>query len=229
MPHSRILQHLPHEGPGVFGDVLGAAGWTVTVHHTPLEGVPAADADLLLVLGGPCGAYEADIYPYLAPEIALLRTRIADGRPTLGVCLGSQLIAAAMGARVFPGPVPEIGWHRVELTPAGRASPLAALDQAPILHWHGDTFDLPQGAELLASTAAYAHQAFSRGPNLLALQCHPEADGREFEHWLIGQEAGLKRHGLSVSSLRAQAAAHGARAGEAGAAMFAAWLAGLAL
>lgn len=111
--------------------------------------------------------------------------------------------------------------------PAGAAGPLAALAGVPVLHWHGDTFDLPADTDLLASTAAYRHQAFARGPRLLGVQCHPEVDGSNFEHWLIGAEAGLCAAGTSVAMLRAQAREHGARAGAAGAAMFAAWLAGL--
>lgn len=227
MPAAHVLQHLPHEGPAIFADVLAAEGWTMTLHDTPNDGIgpDAASADLLIVMGGPCGVYEADAYPYLAAEIALLERRIATDRPTLGVCLGAQLIAAAMGVAVHPGPGPEIGWHPIELTQVGRASPLAALADVPILHWHGDTFDLPAGVELLASTPAYRHQAFRRGPNLLALQCHAEADGRGFEHWLIGADKDLRRHGRSVAALRAQAAEHGARAGEAGAAMLRGWLA----
>lgn len=227
---AHVIEHLPHEGLGAFRPVLEAAGYAVPVNATPIEGVDraaATAADLLIVMGGPCGVYEAETYPYLADEIAVLAERVAADRPTLGVCLGAQLMAAAMGARVYKGPGPEIGWHAVTLTEAGHASPLAALDSVPILHWHGDSFDLPEGATLLASTPAYAHQAFSAGPRILALQCHPEADGADFEHWLCGADADLRRHGLSVPGLRAQAQAHGARAGEAGAAMLGRWLSGL--
>jgi len=227
MPTAHVFEHLPHEGLGAFRAVLDEAGWSVRVNATPIEGVDSAaagTADLLIVMGGPCGVYEAETYPYLADEIAVLQARIAADRPTLGVCLGAQLMAAAMGAKVYKGPAPEIGWHPVALTEAGRASPLSAVDGVPILHWHGDTFDLPAGAELLASTPAYAHQAFSRGPRILALQCHPEADGRDFEHWLIGADADLRRHGLSVAALRAQAQTHGRRAGEAGGVMLHNWL-----
>jgi GMP synthase (glutamine-hydrolysing) len=230
MPSALVLQHLPQEGPGVFVDALARAGWAVAIRDTPLVGVDPAHglaADLLIVMGGPCGAYETQVYPWLGDTIALLRDRIAQDRPLLGVCLGAQLIATALGCAVFRGPAPEIGWHPVALTDAGRASPLRHLDGVPILHWHSDTFDLPAGAQLLATTPAYHHQAFSRGPRLLALQCHPEHDGRDFEHWLLGQDRALARHGLTVPRLREAARAHGPAAGRAGAALLGEWLGGL--
>jgi len=230
MPTALVFEHLPHEGPGVLAAALAEAGWRTATRATPLVGVDRAEglaADLLVVMGGPCGAYETQVYPWLADTIALLAERIAQDRPTLGVCLGAQLIAAALGSAVFRGPAPEIGWHPVALTEAGRASPLRHLDGVPILHWHGDTYDLPHGAELLATTPAYHHQAFRIGPRLLALQCHPEHDGSNFEHWILGEDRALARHGLTVPGLRAQAAAHGRRAGAAGRALFAQWLAGL--
>jgi GMP synthase (glutamine-hydrolysing) len=214
----------------VFATVLREAGWRLEVADTPLVGVdgPAARrADLLVVMGGPFGAYETQVYPYLADEIAAIRDRIAAGAPTLGVCLGAQLIAAALDCAVFRGPQPEIGWHPVELTEAGRASPLRHLEAVPLLHWHADTFDLPPGAELLASTPAYRHQAFARGARLLALQFHAEHDGSNFEHWILGEDRALARHGLTVPRLREAGRTHGPAAGRAGAAMLADWLGGL--
>jgi GMP synthase (glutamine-hydrolysing) len=133
---------------------------------------------LLIVLGGPIGAYETDTYPFLAAEIALLERRLMHDRPTLGICLGSQLMAKALGARVFPGPLKEIGWGRIDLTEAGAGSSLASLgsEDSEVLHWHGDTFDLPAGAVRLACNANYENQAFAFGQAALALQFHAEAD-----------------------------------------------------
>lgn len=230
MPVAHVFRHLPHEGPGVLADALTEAGWHVDIADPPLSGVDAdaaARADLLLVMGGPFGAYEVQVYPYLADELAAVRARIAAGAPLLGVCLGAQLIAAALDCAVFRGPAPEIGWHPVALTEAGHGSPLRQLDGVPVLHWHGDTFDLPEGAELLATTPAYRNQAFSRGPRLLALQFHPEQDGRDFEHWILGEDRGLARHGLTVPRLREAGRLHGPAAGRAGKAMLAEWLGGL--
>ena len=223
MRTAHVLRHVLHEDLGAFHDVLLAEGWAVTHNEVPVEGVDTAgvaDADLVIVLGGPCGAYETGAYPWLAPEIAAIRARIAAGGATLGICLGAQLIAAALGARVYPGGAgQEIGWGPVALTEAGRAGPLAVLDGVPVMHWHGDTFDLPDGATLLASTDAYRNQAFGVGAQVLALQFHPEVDGSGIEHWLIGQ-AGT----IDPAAMRDGARAHGAAAGRAGAAMLRAWL-----
>jgi GMP synthase (glutamine-hydrolysing) len=116
---------------------------------------------LVAVLGGPIGAYDEASYPSISPLLKLIETRIAAGLPTLGICLRAQLIVRALGARVYPAAQREIGWTRLTLTDAGRASALRHLDGGitSMLHWHGDTFDLPSGATLLASTPACAHDA----------------------------------------------------------------------
>ena len=146
-----------------------------------------AAADLLVVLGGPIGAYEEELYPFLADELRVIERRLAAGRPVLGICLGSQLMARALGARVYPGTGKEIGWAPLQLTAAGRDSCLAPLGGgAPVLHWHGDTFDLPKGASLLASTPRYKNQAFAWQRHGLALQCHIEATAAGLERWYIG-------------------------------------------
>jgi GMP synthase (glutamine-hydrolysing) len=166
-----------------------------------------ADCDLLVVLGGPIGAYEEDKYPFLADEIAIIEKRLNFARPALGICLGAQLFARALHARVFPGPAKEIGWAPVTLTSEGKRSPIRFLDGVPLLHWHGDTFDLPEGAQLLASTAVCQNQAFSYGKSVLAFQFHPEASAKGFERWLIGHAveiAGVA--GIPVSKLRSDTA-----------------------
>ena len=145
---------------------------------------------------------------------------------TLGICLGAQLIARALGADVYPGGRKEIGWSELQLSPAGLQSPLRHLAGVPVLHWHGDTFDLPAGAELLASSALYPHQAFRVGPNILGLQFHPEALTREFERWLIGHGGELASAGLDVPTLREQARQHGPALERAGQALLRDWVAG---
>ena len=221
-----VLRHVLHEDLGAFASVLSEAGWSVAVADTPIEGVQrgrVAEADLLVVMGGPCAAYEGEHHPWLGAEIEAIREHVTAGKPTLGICLGAQLIAAALGARVYPGQAgAEIGWGAVELTDAGRAGALAALEGVPLLHWHGDTFDLPEGATLLASTPAYINQTFAIGPNILGLQFHPEVDGTGIEHWLLAAPEFAGRE-----ALRAGARAHGPGAARAGAAMLRGWLAGL--
>src|SRR3989344_380272 len=152
---------------------------------------------------------------------------LASRRPTLGICLGAQLIARALGANVYPGGRKEIGWGELQLPQAGLQSPLKHLSGVPVLHWHGDTFDLPADAELLASSPVYPHQAFRVGCNVLALQFHPEALTRQFECWLIGHTGELAGAGLDVPTLRSQSRTHGPLLERAGQAMLHAWVADL--
>lgn len=203
------IRHLLFEDLGSFAPALAAAGWTLRYRDAGVDTSDAAapdDADLLIVLGGPIGAYQEAAYPFLRSELALIEARIAARRPTLGICLGAQLIARAMGARVYPSGAREIGWGPVTLTESGRAGPLRHLEGVDLLHWHGDTFDLPAEATLLASTAVCRNQAFSAGPHVLALQFHPEAELARFERWLIGHACELGSAGVDPVRLRADAA-----------------------
>ncbi|MCH8178781.1 MAG: glutamine amidotransferase [Proteobacteria bacterium] len=230
--HAVVVQHLAFEDLGSLAGVLQARGWTWSCLQAGVDDLAAAqqvtEADLLIVLGGPIGVYETETYPFLGEEIALLRTRLTAQRPTLGICLGAQLMAAALGARVYPGGRKEIGWSPLSLTPAGQASCLRHLAGTAVLHWHGDTFDLPDGCVHLAASAAYPHQAFAVGAHALALQCHPEARLRDFERWLIGHACELTSAGLDVPALRAEARTHAPALEAAAARMFGEWLDGLA-
>jgi GMP synthase (glutamine-hydrolysing) len=185
---------------------------------------PIVRSDLVVVLGGPIGVYEQDRYPFLGDELRALGRRLREGRPTLGICLGAQLMAAALGARVYPGPEKEIGLSGIELTDAGKVSCLAPLAGQPVLHWHGDTFDLPEHALRLASTAAYENQAFSLGRNVLGLQFHPEVDAHRFEQWLIGHTGELAAAGVDVPKLRADMKHAGNALHVAGVSMLGHWL-----
>jgi GMP synthase (glutamine-hydrolysing) len=223
------LRHVAFEDLGLLGPLLRERGHTVEYVEAPLVDLAALDAlapDLLVVLGGPIGVYETGAYPFLAHEIALLRRRLLAGRPTLGICLGSQLMAAALGARVYPSGVKEIGWAPLTLTSAGGASSLRHLASTAVLHWHGDTFDLPAGAVLLASTPACAHQAFSVGDFALALQFHGEAFGPALESWFVGHAGEIAATpGVSVAGLRAATARHSEALARQGREAFAEWLA----
>jgi GMP synthase (glutamine-hydrolysing) len=206
------IRHVAFEDSGLLAPLLAEAGFGVSYCDAPTDDLGAAsiaEADLLIVLGGPIGVYETEAYPFLAREIALLERRLSKNLPTLGICLGSQLMARALGARVYAGPMKEIGWGTVALTGAGQESCLKPLgeEHAKVLHWHGDTFDLPQGAVRLASSAIYENQAFAFGNRALALQFHLETEPRQLETWYVGHTMELSSIGISVPSLRAATAA----------------------
>ncbi len=185
-----IFVHSRTEGPENLRALLKTRGFDCDIIFT-FENAPVSfDAlapDLLLVMGGPMGVYEADRYPFLKDEIKILKERLAADRPVLGICLGSQLMAAALGQKIFPGKAgQEIGWAPLTLTEAGKNHPVRHLDGAvtQVFHWHGDTYELPEGATLLASSALYKNQAYVWGENALALQCHPEVSAKQLEGWI---------------------------------------------
>jgi GMP synthase (glutamine-hydrolysing) len=221
-----VVRHVAFENLGTFAPVLASAGFDLSMMDAGVDDVfePILRSDLVVVLGGPISVYQQDNYPFLADLLRALGRRLREGRPTLGICLGAQLMAAALGARVHSGPAPEIGIGGIELTQAGMSSCLAALADQPVLHWHGDTFDLPDGATRLASTAAYENQAFALGPNILALQFHPEVDPHRFEQWLIGHGAELAAAKVDVVELRASMKRAGSALHVAGVSMLGHWL-----
>lgn len=221
-----VVQHLSFEDLGSFSAVLDDLGLVVRYRQAGVDelGSSVSTADLLVVLGGPIGVYEEEAYPFLVDEVAALGHRLRAGRPTLGICLGAQLMAKALGARVYPGEHKEIGFSELTLSTDGMKSPLKHLAGSPVLHWHGDTFDLPEGAKRLASTALYPNQAFSVGTNVLALQFHPESEAARFERWLIGHACELARAGVDIPALRADNVQLGRGLEEAGGRVLTDWL-----
>ena len=225
-----VLRHDSAIGLGNLGPTLEAHGYEIVTVDAPHQDVAALDAlapDLVVVLGGDEAAYETDRYPYLADEISLLSTRIAAEAPIFGVCLGAQLLAKTLGADVRKGPRKEVGWLTVEPTEAGAASPVRHFAGVPTVQWHGDTFDLPEGVERLASSEQYQNQAFARGDWLLAVQFHPEVDDAIHEEWLGLWGHELPEYGRSAEQLRAERAWHGPRANAASAALLSEYLDGL--
>jgi GMP synthase (glutamine-hydrolysing) len=228
------IRHVPFEDLGSFAPVLRERGFAIAYRDAGLDDLGARDlveADLLIVLGGPIGVYEAKGYPFLKGEIAAVERRLEAGRPVLGLCLGAQIMAKALGARVYKGKRKELGWSQLELTGAGRKSALAELGaRTAVLHWHGDTFDLPRGAEVLASTRLYANQAFAWRRHALALQCHIETTVRGLERWFIGHTLEIATtRGVKLETLRRETRRLGPRLEERGPRVLKAWLAGLGL
>lgn len=174
---AHYLQHVPFEGPGSIEAWLQNAGYAIT--HTALfesSALPALDEiDFLVVMGGPMSTNDEDEFGWLPLEKAFIHDVIQSGKPVLGICLGAQLIASAMGAKVYKNPVKEIGWFPVQgiLPPTG-SSPFKFPPYTEAFHWHGETFDLPQGATLIARSEGCENQAFQMGASVIGLQFHLE-------------------------------------------------------
>ena len=181
-----VLQHIACEPPGVYEDVLLERG--ATIHRVELdEGQPLRDwrgFEAIVAMGGPMSATDDAALPWLTAEKQLIGEAVRDGTPFWGVCLGVQLLAASLGARVYPGPEPEVGLLPVEITPEGRADPVFAdaPDDLVTLQWHGDTFDLPDGAVRLAGSPAYPNQAV-RFRAAYGVQFHLEVSPEMAREW----------------------------------------------
>jgi len=208
-----VIRHLAFEDLASFTSVLQAKDIEINyieaadLVYAPddLTQVDALSDELLIILGGPVSVNDRAIFPFIEAEINLLKRRLAADKPTLGICLGAQLIASALGANIYPGNEKEIGWYDLSLTTAGEQSALRYLDakHCSMLHWHGETFDLPENAVLLASSEKYDNQAFSYGDNVLALQFHPEITQRVMEKWFIGHIGEIMQtDGIDVTKLR---------------------------
>lgn len=225
-----VIRHVAFEDLGVLEPLLRARGYGIRDLRAgvdPLEAEEVAGADLLVVLGGPIGVGDQQRYPFLSGELAAIGARLDEGGPTLGICLGAQLIAAALGAAVEPTGRVEIGYAPLTWTRAGRDSVLAGIGDTPVLHWHGDQFAIPAGAERLAGTPGFPNQAFTRGAEVLALQFHPEADHTRIEQWLIGHAHELASNGIDPQVLRDDARRYGPELASRARAVFGAWLDGL--
>ena len=208
-----VIRHLAFEDLASFTSVLQAHDYQINYIEaadfalTPddLSVLDAFSDDLLIILGGPISVNDKAMFPFIEAEIAFLKKRLATDRPTLGICLGAQLIASALGADIYPGKEKEIGWYPLRLTESGKHSALRYLsaEHCSMLHWHGETFDLPDNAVLLASSEKYPNQAFRYGNNILALQFHPEITQRTMEKWFIGHIGEIMQtEGVSVEQLR---------------------------
>ena len=184
-----VFQHVPFEPLGTLDSQFRAAG--LRVRYVNFSRLAEARPDVgryqgLIVLGGPMGADQSDRYPHLEVEKDAIRRAVDAGIPVLGICLGAQLIASALGARISRNPVKEIGWFDVVPTAAGCEDALFSKFNGAekIFQWHGDTYSLPSGAHHLAESEACANQAFRVGESVYGLQFHLEADQALIERWL---------------------------------------------
>ncbi|ENW04648.1 glutamine amidotransferase [Acinetobacter beijerinckii] len=199
------IQHLAFEDLGSLEDIFYDFGFRVRYFEAGVDDLtPALNYEgLTIILGGPIGVYEKEDYPFLKDELEGLKQRLLENKPTIGICLGAQLIAHALGAKVYAGHQKEIGWSELEIKSLDSDSNvLTSLENIKVLHWHGDTFELPNNATLLASSTIYPNQAFSVGNNILALQFHLEMIEDSFEKWLIGHTCEIRHAGLSIPQLR---------------------------
>lgn len=207
-----VVQHAPNENLAGLRSAIQTAGLLPRVVQSYAGGDVPADlgsAEGLIVLGGPMGVYETATYPYLLDEMRLIENTLRAERPVLGICLGSQLLAAVLGAEVRKGPKLEVGWHPIRLTENGVHDYLFCELPAelPVVHWHGDVFEVPQGAISLASSDMTECQAFRYGLRAYGILCHLEAT----EEWLHAMtayfpedltKAGVERARLQQDSQR---------------------------
>jgi GMP synthase (glutamine-hydrolysing) len=204
-----ILKNISSEGPGTIEDFLRENGIYYRVIDCQKEEIPSAeDFDVLVMMGGPMSVNEEDTYPFLRTEIDLAKKSIDDGKKVFGICLGAQIMAKALGARVYRGSQPEIGWYDIELTEDGIRDPLikrlAVHSRAEdfwrrfkVFHWHGETFDIPEGAVRIAKSELYRNQAFRYGGRAYAFQFHIEVRKEMIYEW-------LRNEPVDTSALREQ-------------------------
>ncbi|HBI14229.1 MAG TPA: amidotransferase [Desulfobulbaceae bacterium] len=185
---AHYLQHVPFEGLGSIEPWLETKGYELT-HTRFFESTELPDTkaiDLLVIMGGPMSVNDEDKFPWLVSEKQFVREVIESGKPVLGICLGAQMIASSMGARVFPNPVKEIGWFPIYTVDSIDGSIFSFPPSETVFHWHGETFDLPSGAIRLAKSEGCENQAFQLGKSVIGLQFHlettPESAGQIVSH-----------------------------------------------
>ncbi len=203
------IQHVPFEGPGAIARWAESRGHDFTATHVYNgETVPGPwGLDWLIVMGGPMGTADEGEYPWLAAEKRRIREAIEAGKVVIGICLGAQLVAEALGAKVFTGPEREIGWFPVTFAPAAKRFLGGPPKEMEVLHWHGDTFELPPGTEHLAASQAYANQAFVSNKRVFGFQFHLEVT-EEGARKLVencGDEIGEGAHMQSPEEIMADA------------------------
>jgi len=227
--HVYVLQHHACEDLGTIASALRNAG-VKPDNVRSFEGEPVpremGNAAGLIVMGGPQSTYQLARFPYLRKEIRLIGDALERGRPILGVCLGSQLLAATLGASVYPGRKKEIGWNRVTLADLAAGDALFTNTPKSFVgfHWHGDVFDLPRGSTLLASSALTAHQAFRHGGNAYGLLFHMEVTKPQIQTMVETFSDELRDAGLNGSAIKLNANTHLRHVQKIGQQVFSRWV-----
>lgn len=199
------LKHVPFEGPGLLETWLEQRGLQLTTHLVPESGLPDVwECEALIVMGGPMNIYQHRDHPWLVGEKAFLRECLDRGVPILGICLGAQLLADVLGARVFQNPEKEIGWFPIDVTPDFLAEFPEFPSRIDALHWHGDTFELPEGSLRVAASSACQEQGFYVPDRCLGLQFHVESTQDSLEALLqnCGDELSPDRFVQSANEIR---------------------------
>ncbi|TCK05425.1 glutamine amidotransferase-related protein [Phorcysia thermohydrogeniphila] len=195
------IKNIEIEGLGNFKKSFERRGVEITeINAFNGEEAREEDFDILLILGGPMGVYEEDKYPFLSYEKELIKKFYSSGKKVLGVCLGAQLIASAFGAKVYKGKWgKEIGWDFIY--PQDQLE-VIYQSEIEVFHWHGDTFDLPEGAVRMASSVKYRNQAFRIGNQVVGLQFHLEVTQEDVEKWIEAYREELKEEGIDTGIVR---------------------------
>lgn len=211
MKSAIAIRHVHFEDLGILESLLLQRGFSIRYLEAGIDDllqINSLNPDLLVVLGGPIGAYEAGIYPFLNDELAVVKHRLEHKKPMLGICLGAQLMAYSLGAKVEYMGVKEIGFAPLIFDADNQQGLLASLT-VPVLHWHGDFFEVPTSGKLLASSAICQQQAFSIDHYALGLQFHLEANPQRIEQWLIGHASELASAKIDIQHIRDDAAQYG--------------------
>lgn len=221
------IRHVYFEGLGIFEALLTDLDFNIEYIDATtfnFDSVDPLDTDFLVVLGAPVGAFEEETYPFLKQELGFIEKRLKANKPLLGICLGAQLIARLLGAKVYSVGEKEIGFGVMQIhdTPS---NPVSKLKDIPVLHWHGDQFDIPKGCISLAATEICPNQAFAFGNNVLALQFHMEANPANIEQWLVGHACELNAAKIDIQKIRYDAAKYGDALTAAAEYVFLNWLA----
>lgn len=227
MKTALIIRHIHFEDLGILEPELINNHFKIQYAEAPLVNFTQLNPEqyeLIIVLGAPIGAFDEKFYPFLLQELSFIQRAIEIKKPLLGICLGAQLIARLLGARVYPMNHKEIGFSILSLHTDTPNNPLLPLKDIPVLHWHGDQFDIPKNCQPLASSNLCPNQAFTYQKHILALQFHMEANPSKIEQWLVGHSHELNNAKINLNQLRTDAKKYNHLLTQAGKTTFLQWL-----